>query len=284
MLVDRNNQSRVQVFKNGGGLADFSVGSVRTQAPLPTKTIKFADNLSSSAADHSIEATAYDADGTLRNLKISFSDNSIVVPRSWRVTIQDAQSDATLGSGEIRFNGDGSPSAGFSSIYFTLAAGSGKGGLVQMDFGTPGSLSGATSLSSGSSSTLRMAAQDGYGLGSMTSLSFDQDGWMTLAYSNGQTETFDQLALAWFGQPQHQLRLLGGNAFEAIDTSDMVISQPGKGALGLIRGSALELSNVELSEEFSEMIITQRGYQAASQLITAANEMMQQALEMRGRR
>lgn len=283
-LINRNDKARIQVLKNGGVLGDFSVNAVRTQPPKTTNTINFADNISSSAQNHNLEATAYDKDGTLRTLKVTFTNNSIVVPRSWTVEIQDATTSTILGTGEIRFNGDGSPSAGFSSIYFALPAGSGASSLVELNFGIPGSLSGATSLSSGTSSTLRMSSQDGYGVGSMTALSFDKDGRIKLEYSNGQKKEFDQLALAWFSQPQHQLRLVGSNSFEAIDTNDMVVGQPGSGALGQIRGSALELSNVELSEEFSEMIITQRGYQAASQLITAANEMMQQALEMRGKR
>jgi flagellar hook protein FlgE len=283
-LVSRNDQSRIQVLKKGGELHDFSVSSVRTQPPKATQTIRFTDNISSSAQSHSLEATAYDKDGTLRTLKLNFTNNSVVAPRSWHIDIQDAKTSVLLGSGEIRFNGDGSPSVGFSSVYFPLLAHSGTSALVELNFGTPGSLAAATSLSSGTSSTLHMSAQDGYGVGSMTALSFDQEGQITLAYSNGQKQVFDQLALAWFAQPQTQLRPIGSNGFEAVNTTGMVIGKPGKGALGQIRGNALELSNVALSEEFSEMIITQRGYQAASQLITAANEMMQQALEMRGKR
>jgi flagellar hook protein FlgE len=62
------------------------------------------------------------------------------------------------------------------------------------------------------------------------------------------------------------------------------IGRPREQAFGKINARSIEMSNVDLSQQFSEMIITQRGYQASSQVITTANEMVQQLLDMRGRR
>ncbi|MDF0606931.1 flagellar hook-basal body complex protein [Neisseriaceae bacterium TC5R-5] len=283
LLVSKTDGSTLQGLDAQGKLTDFSIQSVRSQAAKPTTTITFADNLSSGSQTHSLNFTAYDQDGIQRNLKATFSNNAQVTPGSWQVEIEDSASSITIGSGEIRFSSGGTLLPGFNDFAITLTAKSGVSSRLTLDFGVPGSLSAVTSLSGGSSSTLRVSEQDGYAAGSLTSLSFGQDGVATIKYSNGQSATTGQLALAWFTEPQTQLRRIGSAAYEALNNQHAQIGKPANGIYGTIAGSTLELSNVDLSSEFSEMIITQRGYQAASQLITAANEMMQQALQMRGK-
>jgi flagellar hook protein FlgE len=118
----------------------------------------------------------------------------------------------------------------------------------------------------------------------MTKLHFDSAGQSVISYSNGQTLNGDRLALAWFSQPTQQLQRQGAGTYQVVGGAVPLIGQAATRVFGSIVGNKLELSNVELSAEFSEMIITQRGYQAASQLISAANEMMQQALQMKGGR
>ena len=92
-----------------------------------------------------------------------------------------------------------------------------------------------------------------------------------------------QLALANFDnlsalQPQ------GGNRFTLFGDTKQTIGAPGTLSLGGLRVSGIELSNVDLAKEFSELIVVQRAYQASSQVISAANEMMQQLNEIRGGR
>ncbi|POZ63772.1 flagellar hook protein FlgE [Chromobacterium alticapitis] len=283
-LLNRQDKSSIQMYDPVKGLADFSIGALRSQAAKPTTTIKFSDNLSSGATNSSAETTVFDKDGTSRQLKISFTNNALATPRSWKVEVQDTAAQSTLGSGEIRFDPDGSPSAGYNQLSIALKTPSGGQTALQLFFGDPGSISATTSLSGGTSSTIRVASQDGYAAGALTKLSFDGDGKAQITYSNGQTAAAGRLALAWFAQPGQQLERVGSGYYRALPGQAAQYGAAGTGALGKVAGGKVELSNVDLSSEFSDMMITQRGYQAASQLISAANEMMQQALQMKGSR
>ncbi|WP_082113671.1 flagellar hook protein FlgE [Chromobacterium vaccinii] len=283
-LISRQDKSRIQMFDPANGLSDFSVGTLRSQMAKPTATIKFADNLSTGATNSSAETTVYDKDGAQRQLKISFTSNASTTPRSWKVEVQDKVSQSAVGSGEIRFDPDGSPSFAYNQLTMKLKSATGGESDLKLFFGQPGSISDTTSLSGGTSSTIRVASQDGYGAGALTKLTFDGEGKGQISYSNGQTAVAGRLALAWFSQPDHQLERAGSGYYRALAGQSPEYGVAGGGVFGKVAGGKLELSNVELSSEFSDMMITQRGYQAASQLISAANEMMQQALQMKGSR
>ncbi|MBN3005514.1 flagellar hook protein FlgE [Chromobacterium alkanivorans] len=283
-LISRQDKSRIQMLGPNKTLQDFSLGALRSQAAKTTTTIKFADNLSTGATNSSVETTVFDKDGVARQLKISFTSTGSATPRSWKVEVQDKVSLSTLGSGEIRFDPDGSPSFGYNQMSIRLSTPSSGGSVVKLFFGEPGSISDTTSLSGGTSSTIRVASQDGYASGALTRLTFDQDGKAQISYSNGQTTTAGRLALAWFAQPDQQLERIGSGYYRAHPGQAAEYGAAGSGVFGKVAAGKVELSNVELSSEFSDMMITQRGYQAASQLISAANEMMQQALQMKGGR
>ena len=284
LLVNRQDKSHVQMMNGANGMKDFAIGALRSQKARPTATIQFSDNLSSGAAGSSVDATVYDKDGVARQLKVTFTNNAAATPRSWKVEVQDKTSLAMIGNGEIRFDPDGSPSVGYNELNMSLKAAIGGESPLKLTFGTPGSISATTSLSGGTTSTIRVASQDGYAAGSMTKLSFDGDGRAQIGYSNGQSVVGGQLALARFSSPEQQLQRVGSGLYRALDDRAAEVGAAGSGALGKVVGGKVELSNVDLSSEFSEMMITQRGYQAASQLISAANEMMQQALQMKASR
>ncbi|OHX12061.1 hypothetical protein BI347_00060 [Chromobacterium sphagni] len=283
-LVNRQDKSRIQMMSSAGGMQDFSVGALRSQMAKPTTAIQFSDNLSTGATSSSADTAVYDKDGVQRQLKITFTSNSTATPGSWKIEVQDKATQATVGSGEIRFGPDGSPSVGYNELNMQLKTATGSASPLKLAFGAPGSISATTSLSGGTTSTIRVASQDGYAAGGMTKLSFDSDGRAQISYSNGQTAIGGQLALARFARPEQQLQRVGAGIYRALDDKSAELGAGGVGAFGKVVGSKVELSNVDLSAEFSDMMITQRGYQAASQLISAANEMMQQALQMKSSR
>jgi flagellar hook protein FlgE len=117
----------------------------------------------------------------------------------------------------------------------------------------------------------------------LTKVAFDADGVLVATYSNGKTARSQRLALAFFGSPQ-ELALTGGSAFENRSGQKVTLGNAGDGLFGRIAGGSLEAANVDLAAEFSELIITQRGYQASSQLITTANDMIQQLFDMKTKR
>jgi flagellar hook protein FlgE len=86
-----------------------------------------------------------------------------------------------------------------------------------------------------------------------------------------------------FGSPSQELRADGANAFAAVNPGSALLGTGGAtSAFGSIQAGAIEASNVDLSTEFSQIITTQRGYQAASELVSTANQMMQDVLQMKG--
>jgi flagellar hook protein FlgE len=100
-------------------------------------------------------------------------------------------------------------------------------------------------------------------------------------FSNGQTLVLGQVALATFPNSQGLLRT-GGNDFMASLASGLpAIGIAGTGGRGQIAGGALENSNVDIASEFANLILAQRGYQANARAITTADQVMQEALQMK---
>jgi flagellar hook protein FlgE len=124
-------------------------------------------------------------------------------------------------------------------------------------------------------------SQDGYGVGTLSGFSFDEQGILTARYTNGETRSTAQLAIASFRNPQG-LQSVGGNAWQetqAVGTK--VIDVPGTGNLGDIVAGALEESNVDLTAELVSLITAQRTYQANAQSIKTQDQVTQTFLTMR---
>ena len=117
----------------------------------------------------------------------------------------------------------------------------------------------------------------------MTTATFDDHGVLNMKYSNGQTTKGVHLALARFTSTD-DVRSAGDNLFEPTDVSRWETGSAQTGAFGSIRSGVVEISNVDLSSEFSDLVIMQRGYQASSQVIGTANEMLQQLFDLGSRR
>jgi flagellar hook protein FlgE len=144
------------------------------------------------------------------------------------------------------------------------------------DNGTVNITSFATETGSATSAT----AQDGFGVGSLTSVLVESDGTITGLFSNGDVRQMAQVALATFNNPQG-LFAIGNNEFlETPGSGQPSVGTPGNGGRGTISGSTLELSNVDLAEEFTSLIISERGYQANSRVITTNNELLQEAIAL----
>lgn len=125
-------------------------------------------------------------------------------------------------------------------------------------------------------------AKDGNTAGSMTGYSIDANGIIRGTYSNGQTKLLAQIPLANFKNPAG-LEKAGSNLYkETGNSSEFDGIGVEASALGSkLQGGALEMSNVDLSYEFSEMITTQRGFQANSRIITTSDEMIQELVNMK---
>jgi flagellar hook protein FlgE len=279
-LVSSSQNARVAAL-NGGTLQDINLSGLRTQAGKATSRIEFTGTLNTNDAatsPHIVNNVAvFDSAGGTHTFAVQFKNNNSVTPSSWLVEIRD-EKNTLLKSGEIRFGTDGTPATGFNSIAFDYAPGVTSSNIT-LFFGDPGSTTGARSLSA-ATSDLQFSTQDGIALGSLTKATFDIDGTLALTYSNGQSAKGAQLALAVV-DGQQSLEPREGNLFVAPSGDAMVLGQPNTGPFGKIQAGRVEISNVDLAQEFSELIISQRGYQASSQVISAANEMIQQLFDMK---
>lgn len=124
-------------------------------------------------------------------------------------------------------------------------------------------------------------SQDGYPPGTLQGVSVSSDGVLTGKYSNGQTQELYVLALADFASPWG-LKRDGGNLFsQTRESGDAVVGRANTGRMGSVASNSLETSNVDMAREMVEMIQTQRGFQANSKVITTADDMMSEVIQLK---
>lgn len=274
-LVDSVTGAVVQAITSSGNLSDLIINKFATNPSSPTTAVSFVGNLSTGSTTATVSnVNVIDATGATRTLKVQFQNNSATTAGSWLATITD--SDGTqVGTGEIRFDGAGAPLTGFNEINLTLHAGSLQSAL-KLTFGTPGSTNGATSFSAGTTSTLQIGTSDGKPLGRLQGITIDADGIVQFSFSNGAKESGPQLALASFSDPQG-LKQIGSSQFLA-DPRKLhpEFSRAGSDGMGKIAPQSIELANVDLSQEFSEIVILQRGFQGSSQVLNVTSQLLEE--------
>jgi len=122
---------------------------------------------------------------------------------------------------------------------------------------------------------------DGWATGTLESYTFDSKGVISGFYSNGQTRELGQIAVANFANPSG-LQKLGKSLFiESNNSGRADIGEADTSGRGKIAPSSLEMSNVDLAEEFTQMIITQRGFQANSRIISVSDELLQELVSLK---
>ncbi|NLM74102.1 MAG: flagellar hook protein FlgE [Clostridiaceae bacterium] len=126
-------------------------------------------------------------------------------------------------------------------------------------------------------SSVKSVRVDGYAPGTLVTFSIGGDGVITGVYDNGRQQPLGQIALATFENPAG-LEKVGANQFaQTTNSGDFSVGKiPGKDGAGVLIPGTLEMSNVDLAKQFTEMIITQRGYQANSRVMTASDEILQE--------
>ena len=275
-LVERSNKARVAALSGQNNLRDININGLRTNPPSATSAVTFTGNLSSGDTQHVVtNTTIFDALGGAQVLTLTFDNNNSNVAGSWNVTVNDAT--GTIASGQIQFV-NGVPVAGANSITFNYAPAGVGATSVTLDFDQD-----VTSFSAGNDSTLTVNTQNGFSAGALTTATFDDDGFLTLSYSNNQTTRQDRIALASF-ENINALQVTGGNTFTNRSGQTPLFGNPNESLFGNVVARSIEISNVDLTQQFSDLIVTQRGYQASSQVISTANEMIQQLFDIKGRR
>ena len=211
--------------------------------------------------------TVYDKTGGSHALTITLTPNGT----SFDVSATDA-SDATgttISNGTLQFLPGGAYDPASTPLTVTTADGT----AITVD------LSGATQF--GGPKTLAVGSTDGSPSGTLAQFQINLDGTVMGIFSNSQKIAVAKIALANFNNPSG-LNKIGATSFAATVNSGLPqIGEAGDGGRGQLLGSALEMSNVDLAQEFTNMIIAQRGFQANSKVITTSDQMLQDLVSLK---
>jgi flagellar hook protein FlgE len=257
-----------------GPIGNLSIPYGQSAAPRATGTGAVTGNLH--AGPLTTPAAVVETSITM------YDDLGVDVPVTYRFTQTGADTWSVAAfTPDSTTTPKGTATLDFATLNGTLAAGTamtltgipGLTGNVTVD------LDGLTQY--GTPSTATANEQNGYAAGSLESFSLGNDGTITGIFSNGERRTLGQLALASFTNPGG-LEKAGSSMFRAANNSGLpLVGQPGTGGRGVLSAGALEMSNVDLAEEFTGLIVAQRGFQANSRVITSSDEILQDLVNMK---
>jgi flagellar hook protein FlgE len=200
---------------------------------------------------------------------------------TWKVEVLD-ENNHVIGGGTLVFNADGTPAAESTAISATLKPDGLAESTFVLNFGETGSYAGVTSLQGATTSALSMLKQDGHEIGTLLAMTFDERGNLEVTYSNQEKQKIGRLVLARF-DAVGDLTSVGQRLYVTQQGKEPQLGGAMDFGLGSVSGNRLEMSNVDLTQQFADLIIIQRGYQASSQMTSVANEMMQQLLQMQSK-
>ena len=238
-------------------------------APVQTTAVTFAGNMPSDAAEDTLitpSLTVYDASGNASELKLSLKKGTGT--DTWAVSVSDGTADPT-DVGDIQFETNGTKPDP-PTVEFTTAAGD----LITID------LAGLTNYAG--TTTVAPQTQDGSGMGSLQGFSITKDGKLVGSFTNGLKKPLGQIALASFNNTQG-LEKAGSSMFRTTVNSGIAqLGTPGGGGgRGDIQGGTLEMSNVDLATEFTNLIIAQRGFQANSKVISTSDDLLNDLVNLK---
>jgi flagellar hook protein FlgE len=146
---------------------------------------------------------------------------------------------------------------------------------IAVDFGEPDTFNGLTQFA-GSEFGVSKINQNGLKFGNFTGVNVNEEGTLTAVFDNGRRKDIYQLPIAMFSN-FNGLEEVSGNAYlQTRESGDFLLSEAGVGGAGDIAPSSVEQSTVDLAEEFTRMITTQRAYSASTKVITTSDEMLQE--------
>jgi len=271
-----------------GANGNIQINQGGASGAVATGVVQLTGNLDYSVPDGTTYTTTvniYDSVGAAHTLTITFTKNFGAAPGQWdwAVTESDAAITAlTTATGSLVFDANGQIASGASQaigIQYAPSAGVSTPQAITLDFGTATNPSPVTGLAS--ASTVTLGSQDGQPAGTLQSFAIGLDGAITGFYSNGQTVVLDTVQLASFTNPAGLLKI-GSNLWrESATSGTAAVGNPGTGSRGTLVAGALESSNVDLAQEFTSMIIAQRGFQANARTISTANEMLEELVNLK---
>jgi flagellar hook protein FlgE len=246
-------QRTINIYDSQGGSQPLQISYVKTAANAWSYEVSYQGNAANLGAATNPIATGnmtFNSDGTLAGI-----------------------TDTTGGASTASTDG----TVGITIPWDTTASGL-QPQAITLNMGTLNTSNGVTQFDSPSS--LTSSTVDGSLFGSLSGVTVDTSGYVTANFSNGLSQKIYKLPIATFSNP-NGLTAVSGNAYQASNASGVAtINEAGTGGAGAIESSSLEASTVDLANEFTNLITTQRAYQASSKIITTASQMLDQLLQM----
>jgi len=272
-------------FSNSSTVTDIVLPLGQKSPARATTQISLTGNLNLGAqvADtHAMGVVVFDGAGAPHNLEIMFTNTG---PGAWDWDVTSPTATITpAGAGTVTFNSNGSmatfvlPGAA-TALTVTPSSGGGSPFDITLGAGTINDIDGLAGFANPSNAVV--SSQDGFSSGDLTDISLDTNGVITGFFTNGVSQALAQIALANFNNPSGLLRQ-GDNMFgESANSGLAVLGFAGTSNTSTLTPGALENSNVDLSSEFTNMIVTQRGFQANARVITTADEMLNELVNLR---
>ncbi|MGH9534525.1 MAG: flagellar hook protein FlgE [Terriglobales bacterium] len=276
---------------DNGVLGPIAMGAGQTSPPNATANVTLGMNLDASTAvggTYSAPVTIYDALGASHQLTFTFTE---AAANSWNYTITAPQADiagaatnpVTLASGTLAFNGSGAlTTTGPVAVKMPAGDSWANGATVPATlFNWQLSSGGAPAITQvASASAVLSNVQDGYPSGTLSNYSVEQDGTVEGTFSNGQSAALGQIALANFANLQGLSRNGDGSFSSTLASGAASVGVAGTGGLGTVAGGELEMSNADISTEFTQLIQDETGYQANSRAITTMDNVAQAAISL----
>jgi len=274
-----------------GGVRDVVIPVGDIIAPTRTTSVELGGNLPADAAigasiANSIEV--YDAQGTPVTVRFEFTKTAA---NAWSTVYRFVDAGGVLQptppaagnavtNGALTFGADGELT---SSYALTIPGGTVPGFAAANDITIALGAAGSPNRISqfGNLSTVTAIDQDGSAAGSLESFTVGQDGLIVGAYTNGGTRAIGQIALAVFANPEGLEKSGGSNYRPSINSGLAQLGAAGQGGRGLLSSGTLEMSNVDLAAEFTNLIVAQRGFQANSRVVTTSDELLQELVNIK---
>ena len=262
-----------------GAISGIQIPKGQAIQPQASTEAVFVGNLDADAVTADTwpsSITVYDSLGRSWTMNVEFTKN--VAAHTWDIDLTNAPAwvDA-LGVATVTFNPDGTLDTFPSPLQITgtPTVGGNDADPVTIDI----DLNALTQFAS--ESNVELNSQDGYSSGVLNGYSIDKTGIVTGRFSNGLTKQLAQVTLANFNNPAGLMKVGENNYVASNNSGQAQIGTAGSGGRGDISPGKIEMSNVDLSQEFTDMIVTQRGFQANSRIITVSDEMLQELVNLK---
>ncbi|HZY61068.1 MAG TPA: flagellar hook protein FlgE [Edaphobacter sp.] len=273
------------VVNTNAPLTAIQIPVGQVEQPKATANMSMTANLDASAAiGTSVQGQipVYDSLGESHIATVNFQKTSA---NTWSYSISLPTGDATGSSansvGTLTFDANGNltaPAANISGIQFTgLADGASN---MSFNWNLYSSDGGATISQVAAGSGVASSNQDGYASGQYQSFTVDSNGVISAKYSNNQTQVIGQMAVASITNEQGLTRLGDGNYQTTLASGQATIGTAGTNGRGTIQDQAIEGSNVDISTQFSDLIVAQRAFEANSKAITTFDTVTQETINM----